>query len=358
MTTGMKNITLIALAAVSGATCNANIAQKAYELRMGGNADAALVLVEEAVEENPDNAAAWYELARTKAHIGLGNPRSMIEGMKAMQTAAEKAAELEPDNLIYAIWKAGACGTSAYIALKQQAPDAKDKIQEYVSACEYVLELKPDYHEARLALVEYLSMLSPEMGGDPVKAETYAKELEKADAVFGAQARELMLPEDSDLIAFWQKVLKKNPNNADVLDRLGKAYFYEQKPEKGIEYLKQAIKLDAGKNTLHLDIARYYMYQAMRDQEKLKELAPKMNAAFEAYINSKPTPVKPMLAYAKGWQGQIKSRSGDKEGGDKLREEAKALDPNYSKATGVPGQNLFIPPDQIPRGFSYYTRPF
>ena len=65
-----------------------------------------------------------------------------------------------------------------------------------------------------------------------------------------------------------------------------------------------------------------------------------------------------MLAYAKGWQGQIKSRAADKEGGDKLQKEAQALDPNYSKATGIPDQNLFIPPDQIPHGFIYFSRPF
>ena len=242
----------IALATLVGLTCKAEnlqgkTAQEAYELRLGGNADAAQEMLEKAVVAEPDNAMAWYELARTKTHIGLGNPRSMIEGMKAIQTAAEKAAELEPDNLIYAVWKAKARGTGAYIALKQQAPDAKEKIQEYVSAYEQVLKLKPDYHEARLALVEYLKMLPPEQGGDPEKAEIYAKELEKADAVLGAQAREMMLPEGTDTIAFWQKVLENNPDNADVLDRLGKACFYDDKAEQGIKYLKKAIELDAGK---------------------------------------------------------------------------------------------------------------
>ena len=77
-----------------------------------------------------------------------------------------------------------------------------------------------------------------------------------------AQAREMMLlPEDTDLVAFWQKVLEYNPDNADVLERLGKTCLYEDKDEKGIEYIKQAIRLNPGENILHLDIARYYMYQ-------------------------------------------------------------------------------------------------
>jgi tetratricopeptide (TPR) repeat protein len=354
-----KDIALIgSIAIMAGLTSNARTVQEAYELRLDGNADAALALLERAVATEPDNAEAWYELARTKAHIGLGKPRSMMEMLKESQAAAEKAAKLEPDNLIYAIYKAKSCGTGAYIALQQQAPDAKHKIQEYISSYEYVLELKPDYHEARLSLVEYLKMLPPEKGGDPAKAEKYTKELEKADAVLGAQAREMMLPEDTDLVAFWQKVLEDNPGNADVLERLGKAYLYEDKDEQGIQYIKQAIRLNPEKNILHLDIARYYMYQAMRDMNKLETLAPKMDEAYMAYIVSKPKPIPSMLAYAKGSLGRIKSHTGDKELANKLGNEAKLLDPSFSKATGIPDQNLFIPPEQIPHGFVYFTRPF
>ncbi len=355
----IKSIVIVAaIAALTGFACTASTVQEAYELRLGGNADAALVMLEQAVATEPDNAAAWYELARTKAHIGLGNPRTIMESMAESLEAAKKAAELDPNNLIYAIYKAKSCGTDAYIALHQDGANVKEKVMKYLSAYEHVLELKPDYHEAKLSLVEYLKSLPPEKGGDPDQAEQYTQELEKADAVLGAQAREMMMPEGADLVAFWQKVLENNPNNADVLERLGKACFYEDKAEQGINYLKQAIQLDVGKNILHLDIARYYLYQAMQDKEKLTELAPKMDEAFIAYINSKPTPVHSMLAYTKFGMGRIKSHMGDMENANALREEATALDPNYSQASGIPDQNLFIPPDQIPHGFVYFTRPF
>ncbi|MBC8206248.1 MAG: hypothetical protein ISR85_04145 [Kiritimatiellales bacterium] len=355
-TKGIATIALFVMTA--GVICNAATVQEAYELRLGGNADAALEMLEQTVATEPGNAEAWYELARTKIHIGLGNPQTMMEAMKEAQTVAETAAKIEPDNLIYAIFKSKACGTGAYIALHQDGPNAKETVQRALDAYEQVLQLKPDYHEAKLALVEFLNWLPPEKGGDLDKAEKYTKELEKADAVFGAQARELMMPEGSDLIAFWQKVLAQHPDNADVLDRLGKACFYEDKPEQGIEYLKKAIQLDAGKNTLHLDIARYYMYQAMQDQSKLEALAPKMEEAYLAYLESKPAPVIPMRAYAKFSLGRIKSHMGDTEPANKLREKANALDPNCSKASGIPDQNLYIPPDQIPHGFVYFSRPF
>jgi hypothetical protein len=54
----------------------------------------------------------------------------------------------------------------------------------------------------------------------------------------------------------------------------------------------------------------------------------------------------------------IKFRTGDKENGSKLQEEAKILDPNYSKAFGTPGQILFDPPDEISRVHAYFSRPF
>jgi tetratricopeptide (TPR) repeat protein len=332
--------------------------QGAYELRLGGNADAALVMLGQVVASEPGNAAAWYELARTKAHIALGNPPSMMEMMKASQEAAEQASMLEPDNLIYAIYKAKARGMEAYIALHQNGLDAKEKVQGALAAYGQVLVLKPDYHEAKLTMVEYLKNLPPEMGGDPEKAERYTKELEKADAILGAHAREMMLPEGADTIAFWEKVLVQHPDNADVLERLGKANFYAQKPGQGIEYLKQAMRLDATKNILHLDIARYYMYQAMRDQSKLNALAPKMKEAYMAYIDSTPEPVNSMKAYAKGGLARILSHSGDKERANQIRKEAEALDPNFSKASGIPDQNLYIPLDQIPRGFTYFYRLF
>jgi len=358
-TRSTKQIAVVALIAITaGLTSNAKTVQEAYELRLGGNAGEALGMLEQALAAEPGNAEAWYELARTKTHIGLGDPRSTVEAMKEGQAAAEMAAKLEPNNPIYAIYKAKASGTGAYIALQQQGSDARERIQEFVAAYEHVLELKPDYHEARLALVEYLKMLPPEKGGDPARAEKYTQELEDADVVLGAQAREMMLPEGTNLIVFWQKVMQGNPGNADVLERLGKACFYEDKDKQGIDYITQAIQLDAGKNILHLDIARYYMYQAMRDRDKLEKLAPKMEEAYRAYIDSKPKPVDSMLAYAKGSLGRIKAHTGDRELANKLLKEAKALDPNFSKATGVPDQNLFIPPDQIPRGFVYFTRPF
>ncbi len=331
---------------------------KAYELRMDGKADAALDLLQQNLVADAENAAVWYERARTQDHIALGNPGSMMETMEESRDAAEKAAALEPDNLIYAIYKAKALGKVVYIALHQNAPDTQEKVQRMLAAYERVLELKPDYHEARLALVEYLKLLPPDKGGDAAKAEEHTTKLEKADVVLGAQARDLMLQDDADRVAFWKTVLDGNPDNADVIERLGKACLYADQTEKGIDYLEQAIQMDQDKNTVHLDIARHFMYQAMRDRSKLNALLPRIEAGYQAYLESTPEPVKPMKAYAIGGLSRVLFPAGQRERADELQVMAMTLDPNYSKATGIPDQNLFIPPSEIPHGFSYFSRPY
>lgn len=356
---GVVAVALAGLTTLPAHAAEDPIVQKAYALRISGKADDAKALLEQAVSEDPANAEAWYELARTTAHIGLGaGGRGAGDFVEEQYKAIEQAAEQDPDNVIYAIYKANACMLRAYIPLMRQQPDAGEKVKEAVAAYEAVLRLKPDYHEAKLHLVELLKMVPPDMGGDPAKAEQYAEELEKADAVYGAMAREMMLPDDADRIAFWKKVLEENTDNADVLERLGKAYLYEQKEDEGIPYLNEAMRIDPGKATLHLDIGRHYMYQAMRDRGKLASLAPKIEEAFNAYLQSKPEPINPIKAWAKGHLAMVEFQTGDKESGDKLRKEAETLDPNYSKATAIPGKILFTPPDEIPRGFSYFSRPF
>jgi len=74
------------------------------------------------------------------------------------------------------------------------------------------------------------------------------------------------------------------------------------------------------------------------------------------YIQSKP--IQPMLAYALGKRGRFKFFSGDQELGQTLFKEAETLDPYFSKATGAPSPDLFIPPGEISKNHRYLMRPF
>ena len=78
-----------------------NAVQQAYDLRMNGQADSAQVLLEQVITEDSTNAAVWFELARTKQHIGLGNPRKLMSEMVDVQQFAQNAVDNEPNNVIY-----------------------------------------------------------------------------------------------------------------------------------------------------------------------------------------------------------------------------------------------------------------
>ncbi|MBU1881771.1 hypothetical protein KKA08_07020, partial [bacterium] len=187
--------------------------ERAYALRLDGNADSALVILEQILATDSTNAVAWYELARTKHHIGLGNPRLLISHLPDLEHSIEKAVEYDPDNVIYAYYQGYIRFFKSYAAIMMGQPGALEDIKETIATYESVLDLKPDYLEAMLFLVEALS-IPGEMGGDSTRGEIMADKLEEMDAVKGAKAKELFLAEDVDRIEYWQKVLEENQDNA------------------------------------------------------------------------------------------------------------------------------------------------
>jgi tetratricopeptide (TPR) repeat protein len=329
-------------------------AEQAYELRMNGKVDSAKAVLEQIIAEDSTDAAAWYELARTKHHMGLGNPRELFGGLEDLQQTIEQAVENDPDNVIYSFYKGYICYFRAYASLMQQQ-NVEEKVKEVISAYESVLSQKPDYYEAMLYLVEILS-IPEDMGGDSSKAEALAKQVEKIDEVYGAKARELLLPIDDDRLEFWQKVLENNQGNADVNEQLGKAYLYQDNVEEGVKYLEEAMKADPEKKILILDQARYHIMTVMRD-EKLKDTAlPLAEEQIKRYLDTEP--ISPLEAYTFELSAKVKSGMGDNKGADELREKAKAIDPYFSKAFGVPPLVLFEKPDEISHYHGYFLRPF
>ena len=69
-------------------------------------------------------------------------------------------------------------------------------------------------------------------------------------------------------------------------------------------------------------------------------------------------PIVPMKAYTLEIMAKLKFGMNDKEAVAELREKAAKIDPNHSKATGLPGQDLFLPPDKVPTDHRYLFRPF
>ena len=58
-------------------------------------ASEAKTLLEQLISENPENALAHYELARTKYHMGLANLRELIPAIEEIQHSIEQAVKNE-----------------------------------------------------------------------------------------------------------------------------------------------------------------------------------------------------------------------------------------------------------------------
>lgn len=158
-----------------------NAAIDAYKLRMQGKVDDAKALLEQAVRENPHNAVAHYELARTWFYM-VTHPQQGEDRLGEAQQSIEKAIENDPNNVIYPFFE-------GHIALfRYYMSPTKENAARLCGAFESALKLKPDYRQAMLYLVEIYGTLPEDKGGDKSKAEQYAKKLEGTDEVFGAKA--------------------------------------------------------------------------------------------------------------------------------------------------------------------------
>jgi len=332
-----------------------NRVMQAYELRINGNADSALSLLATVITEDSTNAQALFEIARTEHQIGLGDPSKLFNQINSMQVLIGKAVEYDPDNAIYIFYQGYLSYLNAYIAFMSQDPEAAAKVKDVVAVYESLLGQKPDYHEAVLYLVEILSV-PEDLGGDSLKAWEYARKLKEADAVFGAKAEEMLLLDDENRIEFWQGVLDAYPGNPEVLEQLGKAYLYQDNVKVGVDHLEEAMKADPGKNVLLLDIARYYLMASRGDSIKTAKYMPDAEAAVNSYLET--DAIVPLKAYAYSIMAFVKEGMGEPEQIELMREMAVEIDPNVSKAFGLPPMVLFSRPDELSHYYGYFSRPF
>lgn len=331
---------------------------KAYEIRINGDADSAKVILDQILAEDSTLAMAWYELARTEQHMGLGDMQKMMEHHDLAVQNIEKALKLDPYNPAYLYFKGKLQSFGFYAAMQMGGGNAQDDLKKIEETYMQLLEVDPEFYAAKLALVELYGSLPNELGGDSARAEAYAKDLENEDLICGAKAREILMPQDADYVAYWNGLIEQNEGNADLIEALGRMYLFENNTDEAWKCFGKALELDENRNYLYVDMGRYYMMMGMQRQIPVDSAVPLIFTEFEKYLASQPEPSNPMKAWTKGQMAMLKFRTGDEETGKMLSEEAKALDAYYSRAFGTPGKLLFIPPDSVSQSFDYLSRPF
>lgn len=330
----------------------------AYHLRIDGNADSTITILEQVISEDSNCAMAWYELARTEHQMGLGNPRQMAPHLEEALLYIDKAILIDPKNPAYLYYKGILQSLNMYMALQMGKEHVQEDLDQIEENYLVLLDVRPDFHVAKLCLVDLYSFVPSDMGGNASKTEQYTIELEQEDLVYGAKAREIILPEEGDYVAFWSELIDNNRKNAELFEALGKVYLYNNDPQNAWVNFKKAKKLDYSKNYLYLDMGRYYTMQAMQGQIAIDSAVPLINAEYEKYLSSKFEPNNSMKAWTIGQMAMLKFRNGDEEGGKLLMEEAKALDPYFSRAFGTPHPILFVRPDAVSQKFQYLSRPY
>ena len=329
--------------------------QKAFELRIAGKVDEAKTLLISILADDSTEAMANYEMARLKHYVLVGGGDVKISEILYY---INKAVEKEPKNATYAYYKGIACFLNAFMAMEMGLGEVKNKIAETSLQFEKVLELKPDYYEARLYLVDIYGLLPPEMGGDSLKAVENAEKLATMSSYFGAKAKAALSAQNTDLVKYWENLISSDSKNAEPFMEAGRACLYQNDPKNAEKYFNEAIAADPSKTFLILDLARFHIMMVMQNKDLGAEQLPIAKTFLEKYLKSSPEPIIPLKTYTMGLLARVEMFLGNQSEAEKLMNDAKLLDPYFSWASGVPTLLLFDPPDQITHHYFSFFSPF
>lgn len=336
----------------------AGIVNQAYDLRITGRADSAMTLLEAYLEKNETDALAWYELSRIHMHMGGSNPGRTGEKLELAGQSIDRAVENDPQNAFYIAQRGRIECLELYLRLQKGDDDASEKLLKIEERYNAAFKIDPEYFELKMTLVELFGGLPADMGGDLSKADKYTLELESADPVWGAKAREILMPEDADYVAFWENIVQKYPDNADALEALARIHLLMGNVQNAKKCYENVLVMEPSRNHVYLTMARYYMMMVMQGTAEIDSVVSLIEDEYTRYLSSEPEPCNPMKAWVKSSLAKVKYHAGDKEAGDRLMTEAQDLDPYFSRAFGTPDISLYVKPGKECRHHVYYFTPF
>ncbi|MCK5226473.1 MAG: tetratricopeptide repeat protein [Planctomycetes bacterium] len=326
----------------SGDVNNIDVAMQAFELRMAGKIDEAKEFLEKAVAANPKNATAQFELARIYFYIS----HETLD-LDLAQKTIERAVELEPHNARFHYWSGEIAMYNGIIKMRNfwgrlaMPGQMKKAVRHFKRA----VELKPDFHQARLGLMGMYDRLPWYCGGSKSKAKKQVEKLEQMDTVYGAKGRCEIRPRKSraEKIAIWQEVVTKFPDNAAAHTGLARVYMHNGDlpaidMEKAERHIKKTLELDPSKSRILLDLAWHY------GQSKQLEKAEK---AIRDYLEIESVGPASMRAYALRWLGLVQKMKGKNDESKETLKKASQLDKYLWPTRVPPPEDLFVAPSQI-----------
>ena len=318
----MKHVCSLCLLVIMGCNLPAQIqtdpndlAGQAYDLRLAGQSDQALALLNQATKDYPKDDRLWFELARTHWHQWPVK-HNFIPIAKAM----DKACKLAPDNGRYWIW-AGHAHTYSGIARAHNAwtwGAIPGEMTKAAKCLQKGLTLDPNYHEARTLLYSLYHNNPWFLGGNKKKAQAVLKEAESVD-IIGAtriKAEAISYHEPQKRLNLWLDLLKIQPNNAFVHEQVSGLYAKLGKTTLAQEHARKAMALDPTRRTLLIGLARTISKQ---DPALAQQLT-------ETYLEDDTVPA-PLRANALNFLSALQKQQGHEQEAQATTEQAQALDP-------------------------------
>ena len=315
-------ITTVALCAAAADDPEATAA-KAFDLRMAGQVDEAVELLEAAIADHEQAGVLYFELARAKL---------LLLDFGGMHEAAASAVQHAPGNNDYRYF---AAMTSLYALIDAAHHGDKDRMkemgQESMDQLEAILAADPDHYEARYLLVQQSVEMAPEVGLEVGDTEAHVKYLEEKDPILGAKAR-CCFVDEKEQKKIWEKVLADHPEECRALVESAEGLIQVGDLDQAEACLDKAMAKD--KESCYALLGLGLAYFMRQDWDRAAELT-------QQYLDTEP-PIA-LQAYAVGRMGMIHIRKGDRERGEELMNQAREIDPHVWQTVMPPPWEIFTP---------------
>ncbi|MBO3116815.1 hypothetical protein J4050_08655 [Winogradskyella sp. DF17] len=299
---------------------------KAYEQRMNGDIEGAKAILNDIIKIDSTNALAYFEMART------------VEDSMKLQFITKSIA-LDSTNTMFLFYQANLYMLDAYRGMKSNNKTIITKnINKCIATLKRILEINNDCRESILFLVDLYGTLPKDMGGNPRTARLYLDKLKPIDSFYAAQGEWILKSKniDADIVKHWKNYIENNAETENALIKLGKAYLLKNEIGMADEVFNKIIKIDSSQIILKLDVARAYLYSAMRGGDEQNRAIQGFKKYINVYLESNVSKPKLIQAWSYGWLGMIEGRQGNNILAEEYYNKAESLIPNYPKYTAIP----------------------
>lgn len=303
---------------------------KAYALRINADHGQAKKMLELELNDRPDNASAWFELARLEFYLA-----GRTQDMAAAQRAITRAVEIEPQAARYRRWSARtAMYRGILMAHKQDTEALAEQFGIAIQAARKAIEIDPDDVVSRRLLVSLYGNNPPELGGDLLLAQEQVEALEEKSPIDGAAARcEFSYKGKPDQrLAVWAKLAEEHDSDPQFHQNLAKEFARADHIEQATKHAERAIRLDPSAGYIFIDLARILaMNRKLSDAERFAN----------RYLDYEPAGPNSLRAWTWFALGQIQRMKGDDQAAAVSLKKAAELDPQFWTTMTPPPRELF-----------------